>query len=203
MNLLASVNNPSASAGHTEAVAFFAIQWIVMIVGAAIHIAMDRRRHGHRPGRAVELGLLWVMVFGGGYAIWGGVGHASGGSNQLAESIGYAPSMFQWEVAWGDIALGLLGVGCAWKALRGHWMTAAVVVLTVQFGGDAIGHLMQWVANDNSAPDNVWALPSDVLQPAVAILLLMAYRHGRGRLVAATDRVVADDDAENPALVRS
>lgn len=35
---------------------------------------------------------------GGAWAIWGGVLHVSGASHQLATSIGYAPSMFQWEV---------------------------------------------------------------------------------------------------------
>ena len=189
MFLLASTNNPTASGSNGEAVAFFAVQWLILIVGAAIHIAVDRRRHGHRAGRTVELALLWVMVFGGAWAVWGGALHASGQSNQLATSIGYAPSMFQWEVGWGDIALGVLGIGCAWIALRGQWLTAAIVVLAVQYGGDAIGHVMQWVSHNNTAPDNVWAIPSDVVAPALAIVLLIAYRRGRGRLYADVDRI--------------
>ena len=84
--------------------------------------------------------------------------------------------MFQWEVGWGDLALSVLLVGCAWPRLRGQWMTAAVVVLTIQYGGDAIGHVMEYVAHDNTAPDNVWAIPSDFLQPIVAIVLLFIYR---------------------------
>lgn len=181
--IFASANNPSASGGDAEAIGFFVIQWVVILGGAAIHFLVDRRRHGHREGRSVELPLLWVLVFGGAWSIYSGAMHASGMSDQLAESIGYAPSMFQWEVGWGDIALGVLGVGCAWVALRGHWMTAAVVVLAVQFGGDAIGHIMQWTANDNTAPDNVWAIPSDIAQPLLAIILLFAYRRTeRGRL---------------------
>lgn len=184
---LAGVNNATASAGTAEAISFFALQWVILIVGATIHLVVDRRRHGRREGRTVELYLLWLMVFGGAWAIYGGLGHISGMSGQLAESIGYAPSMFQWEVGWGDIALGVLGVGCAWTARRGQWMTAAVVVLAIQFGGDAIGHVMQWVANDNSAPDNVWAIPSDIVQPLVAIGLLVAYRrHGRGATTSET-----------------
>lgn len=174
--LLAKVNNPTGSGGDGEAIAYFAIQWLVLLVGVVVHVLVDRRRHGHRDGRVVELALLWVLVFGGAYAIYGGIGHISGMSDQLAETIGYAPSMFQWEVGWGDIALGVLGVGCAWRALRGQWLTAAVVVLAVQYGGDGIGHVMQWVANDNTAPDNVWAIPSDFLQPLLAIVLLLAYR---------------------------
>lgn len=189
MVVLARAQNPTASGSDAEAISFFAMQWVIILGGALIHLLVDRRRRGTQPGRTVELFLLWILVFGGAWSIYGGIGHISGMSDQLAESIGYAPSMFQWEVGWGDIALGVLGVGCAWAALRGHWLTAAVVVLTVQFGGDAIGHLVQWIKHDNTAPDNVWAIPSDIAQPLLAILLLVAYRRTPlGRLVPDTSR---------------
>ncbi len=35
---------------------------------------------------------------------------------------------------------------------------------------------MQWIAHDNTAPNNVGAIPSDLLQPLAAVLLLVAYR---------------------------
>src|SRR3954454_1375238 len=151
----AAAQNPSGSESHAVGASFFIAMWVIIAIGAAIHIGVDRHRHGHRPGRPIELTLLWVMVFGGAWAIWGGILHTSGQASQLATSIGYAPSMFQWEVGWGDIALGVLGVACAWKKLRGQWLTAAVVVLAVQYGGDGIGHIMQWAAHNNTAPDNV------------------------------------------------
>ena len=138
-----------------------------------------------------------VMVFGGAWAIWGGLLHTSGSSTQLATSIGYAPSMFQWEVGWGDIALGVLGAGCAWKVLRGQWLTAAVVVLAVQYGGDGIGHITQWVAHGNTAPDNIWAIPSDFLQPIVATALLLAYRRQHVPNAASPDRAPASFATEN------
>jgi len=185
---LAHVNSPAESSGDAAAIGFFVMQWVFILGGATIHMIVDRRKHGHREGRVTELYLLWVLVFGGAWAIYGGVLHTSGSSGQLAESIGYAPSMFQWEVGWGDIALGVLGVGCAWKKLRGQWMTAAVVVLAIQYGGDGIGHIMEWVAHNNLAPDNTWAIPSDFAQPIVALVLLAAYRKGpRGRLRAETE----------------
>lgn len=183
--ILASSGGATATAtsdgGSAAAIGFFAFQWVAILVGFGVHLLVDRRRHGHLHGRAVELALLWVVVFGGAWAIYGGLGHISGMSDQLAEQIGYAPSMFQWEVGWGDIALGVLGVGCAWRSLRGQWMTAAVVVLVIAYGGDAIGHIMQWVANDNTAPNNVWAIPSDIVQPLVAVALLLAHRRSQAR----------------------
>lgn len=181
--VLGHVTNASSSSGDAAAIGFFVMQWVFIVGGATIHMFIDRHKHGHREGRVTELYLLWVLVFGGAWAIYGGILHTSGSSGQLAESIGYTQSMFQWEVGWGDIALGVLGVGCAWKKLRGQWMTAAVVVLAIQYGGDGIGHIMEWVANDNLAPDNTWAIPSDFAQPLVAIILLLAYRKSdRGRL---------------------
>jgi hypothetical protein len=35
---------------------------------------------------------------------------------------------------------------------------------------------MQWTVHDNTAPNNVWAIPSDILGPLLAVMLLVAYR---------------------------
>ncbi len=107
-------------------------------------------------------------------------------ASQTAESIGYAPSMFQWEVGWGDIAVGVLGFVAIWK--RDGWMSAAVVALTFSYIGDAIGHIMQLVAHNNHAPNNVWAIPSDIAQPIVLIILLLIYR-----------KMTKDLESESPA----
>ena len=162
---------------------FFLFPYVICLVGWLVHVVLDRkpdRRTGHR---VVELALLWILVFFGAWSIYGGIAHLTGLSGQLATEIGYAPSMFQWEVGWGDIAVGVLGVGCAWRALRDNWMTAAVVVLVISYGGDAIGHVMELVAHDNTAPDNVWAIPGDILQPLLAVVLLVVYRLGTPRTV--------------------
>ena len=155
---------------------FFLASWIVTIIGWLIHTLLDRHPDRRTKHRVIELLLVWLLVVTGVFGMFGGIGHISGMSEQLAVQIGYAPSMFQWEVGWGDIALSVLLIGCAWPRLRGQWMTAAVVVLTIQYGGDAVGHVMQYVAHNNTAPDNVWAIPSDFLQPIIAIILLIAYR---------------------------
>ena len=137
---------------------FFIVPWIVLIVGVVINIAVDRHPARRTGPRIVELALLW----------------------EIAAGIGYAPSMFQWEVGFGDLALSVLGIGCFW--FRDRWMTAAVIALAISYGGDAIGHIMQYVGDGNDAPDNTWAIPSDILQPLLAIVLLVMYRRGLGRL---------------------
>lgn len=158
---------------------FFIAQWAVILIGALVHALLDRHSDRRTARRMIELGLLWVLVAGGVWALVGGLGHIGPNSADIAGQIGYRPSMFQWEVGWADITIGVLGVGCAFRRLRGTWMTAAVVAVTVSYGGDAIGHLMQLVAHDNREPSNVWSLPSDILQPLLAVGLLIAYRRSR------------------------
>jgi len=154
---------------------FFLIPWVVTIVGFAVHTLLDRKANRRTPYRIVELALVWLLAFGGAWAIFGALAHLGPNSTDVAKGIGYAPSMFQWEVGWGDIVIGVLGLGCIWK--RDSWMTAAVVALTLGYGGDAIGHFMSWLGpSKNDAVNNVWAIPSDIMGPLLAIVLLVAYR---------------------------
>jgi hypothetical protein len=154
--------------------AFFLTPWLITFAGWGVHVAVDRLPAARTPRRVVELLLLWVLVLGGAWALLGASGHLGPNSSQIAEGIGYAPSMFQWEVGWADVAIGVLGIGCAWR--RDGWLTAAVVVLAICYWGDAIGHVMQYTVHDNTAPNNVWAIPSDILGPLLAVGLLIAYR---------------------------
>ncbi len=167
---------------------FFLTPWILTFGGWAVHVALDRSPQRRTAHRVIELLLLWVLVLGGVWALIGALGHLGPNSAEIAEGIGYAPSMFQWEVGWADVAVGVLGIGCIW--MREQWLTAAVVVLSICYLGDAVGHIMQYSVHNNTAPDNVWAIPSDILGPVLAIVLLIAYRH-TGKRVAVEQRVSA------------
>ncbi|BCN69456.1 hypothetical protein RE943_29290 [Prescottella equi] len=105
---------------------FFLIQWGVLVLGAAVHIALDRHPERRTPRRMCGLVALWAVVGGGVWTVVGGIGHIGPTSDEIADGIGYTQSMFQWEVGWADIAIGAAGVACAWKANRGGWMSAAV-----------------------------------------------------------------------------
>lgn len=153
---------------------FFLLPWIVTFVGWVVHAALDRSPQRRTPRRLVELLLVWLLVFGGVWSLFAALGHLGPNATEIAAQIGYAPSMFQWEVGWADVAVGVLGIGCAWR--RDGWLTAAVVVLSVSYLGDATGHIKQYLGEANAAPDNLWAIPGDLLGPLLAIALLVAYR---------------------------
>ncbi|KAA0232843.1 MAG: hypothetical protein JJLCMIEE_02383 [Acidimicrobiales bacterium] len=153
---------------------FFLVQSVVVVVGAIIHVFLDRKPDRRTARRVVELFMVWVIAGGGLMAIAAGLAHIGPNSDATAEDIGYTQSMFQWEIGWADIAIGVAGFLCIWK--RDGWLTCAVTVLAISYSGDAIGHVMQYVAHDNTAPNNIWAIPSDIIQPLAAIALLVAYR---------------------------
>lgn len=159
---------------------FFVIPWIVLVIGIVANVLLDRHELRRTSPRIVEIALLWTVVW---FAVWGllGVaGHIGPNSEQTATSIGYAPSMFQWEVGFGDLALCTMGVLSYW--FRDRWMTAGVVALAISYWGDALGHIMQYYGDGNDAPNNTFAIPSDILQPLVGIVLLVMYRRGLGKL---------------------
>lgn len=155
---------------------FFVVQWVALIVGFGVHVLVDRSARRRTASRVIELALLWVVVGSGVFMVLGGVAHIGPGSDAVAASIGFPPSMFQWEIGWADIAFGVLGIACAWPVNRGGWLTATVIGTSISVIGDGIGHIMQLVAHGNTAPDNVLAIPNDFVIPALMLVLLALYR---------------------------
>jgi hypothetical protein len=153
---------------------FFLFTLGTLVVGPLVHTFVDRKPNRRTRFRVVELWLLWWVAGGGFWLAFGGLGHTGPDAAQIADEIGFAHSPFQWEVGWADLSLGVVGIMCIWK--RDSFMTAVVIANALLLWGDAIGHVMQWVSHDNTATDNIWAIPSDVLQPLVSIVLLIAYR---------------------------
>ncbi len=157
---------------------FFFFQWLTVIIAAVVHVLIDRHPDRRTKPRVVQLLLLWGL---GGFGVWaivGGLFHLGPSSDSIAEGIGYAQSEFQWEVGWADIAIGVLMLLGVFK--RGRFMEAGVIAITISYGGDAIGHIKEWIVNDNTAVNNVWAIPSDILTPVLLIVLLYLHRKYSG-----------------------
>ncbi|WP_214318096.1 DUF6790 family protein [Nonomuraea sediminis] len=155
-------------------VAFMILLFLVLIVAPLVHVLVDRSPARRTRHRVVELWLLWWVGGSGALGVLAGLQHIGPFAPEIADGIGFAHSPFQWEVGWADIAVGTIGFLSIWN--RGSFLTAAVIALSILYLGDAIGHIMQLIAHGNMAPGNVWTIPTDILQPLVAIALLIAYR---------------------------
>jgi hypothetical protein len=144
---------------------------VIALIGALVHIA---RSSNHSTRRRLEIALLWGLV------VALGVGEVvTAGSHffapvATAAQIGFrAGNPFQWEVACANLSFAVLGIACYWQ--RGAFWTATVVGYLVYFWGCGVGHIVQYVTNDDTAPYN-WGpiVPVVFIVPAVLAVLLLA-----------------------------
>ncbi|WP_099022302.1 DUF6790 family protein [Mycolicibacterium palauense] len=167
---------------------------LIAVLVALIGGFVQAHRSRDRP--AVDAHLVWwmVVVVGVG-SIVGALYHIFDGA-QTAELIGYTrgDGGFQWENAMGDLGVGVLGIMGYWY--RGHFWLATIVMLTVQYIGDAAGHIYFWAAQGNTSPYNIGVpLWSDIGLPIVMWLLYLASRRRGGDAAAPLRRA---DSAVRP-----
>jgi hypothetical protein len=152
---------------------------LIALAGAAVSI----RRHRHRGEAtlAVDTALVWWLVVAVGVAgVVGALFHLFDG-RQIAEQIGYTrgDGGFQFENAMGDMAIGVAAILGYW--LRGYFWLAVIVVLSIQYLGDAGGHVYFWIAEGDTKPDNVGiVLAFDFIVPIVSALLYAISWHRGG-----------------------
>jgi hypothetical protein len=123
-----------------------------------------------------EIFLLSLLVITVGFgSIWAFIGHAFL-PDQVAAYIGWsAGSPFQLEVAFANLAFGVLGILCFW--IRGNFWTASIIGFSIFTLGAAYGHMINILSTGNNAPGNVGAvLILDILIPISLIALLVAYK---------------------------
>ena len=147
------------------------------VVGATVHLLASSESRSQQ--RMADIFLLYWFVFAVGLTgIFGFVGHTFL-ADRVAASIGWAPgSPFQQEVAFADLAFGILGILCVF--IRGNFWLATTVAVTIMLFGDAAGHVMQMVRHGNHHAGNSGAiLWGNILIPLVAIGLLI-YRSRAG-----------------------
>jgi hypothetical protein len=151
---------------------------LIAVAGAVVAIARHRR-HGD-PTLAVDTLMVWWLVVAIGVgSVVGALFHIFDG-RQIAEQIGYTrgDGGFQFENAMGDMAIGVAAILGAW--FRGYFWLALVVVVAIQFLGDAGGHVYFWLAEDDTQPDNVGIqLAFDFVAPIVtAVLYAVSWHRG-------------------------
>ncbi len=126
--------------------------------------------------RIVEIFLISFLVISVGFgSIWAFIGHFFL-SAQVAANIGWAPgSPFQTEVAFANLAIGILGILCYW--IRDNFWTATVISSSIFLLGDAYGHIINMIQYSNYAPGNSGSvLYMDIIGPIILIVLLIAYK---------------------------
>ena len=110
-------------------------------------------------------------------------------ADEVADSIGWpAGSSFQLEVAFANLALGILGILAMNR--RDGFRDATVIAVTIFAAGATIAHVTDIVETGNLAAGNTVQNVANVLRPAVLIWLLLALRRSTS----------AEGDAEEPAL---
>ncbi|MDQ2621896.1 MAG: hypothetical protein M3Y45_02525 [Actinomycetota bacterium] len=157
--------------------------WIlVALVGAGIHLWRHKEQRGAGTVARVLL-MYWLGIAIGVASIFGAAFHVFD-AKETAEGIGFVPwnptgtGAFQFENAMGDLAIGVAGLLCFWIRDLKFWL-AVILIATIQFWGDAYGHIYQMVEYDNHEPENSGAiLWIDLLNPAVLILLYWLTRRG-------------------------
>jgi hypothetical protein len=145
---------------------------IVGLLAAAVQISAGKA--WRRPARAVEVVLLYLLVFSVGImGLTGFVGHVFF-ADQIAAKIGWAAgSPFQFEVGLHDGAWGILGILCIWR--RGGFWTATVIGWSFFLLGAGYGHLRGMIAQGNFAPYNAGMILPDLLVPLLLIGALIAH----------------------------
>lgn len=126
--------------------------------------------------RIVEIFLLTFLVISVGIgSIWAFIGHYFL-SAQVAANIGWAlGNPFQQEVAFANLAIGVLGVLCYW--IRDNFWTATVITSSIFLLGDAYVHIMNMIQFANYAPGNSGPiLYMDIIGPIILIILLIIYK---------------------------
>ncbi len=99
-------------------------------------------------------------------------------SDIVAESIGWpAGNPFQLEVAFANLALGVLGILAVGR--RDGTREATVIAVTIFSLGATVVHLMDIAATGNLAPGNSLQNVINILRPALLIAALIASRRAQ------------------------
>ena len=119
---------------------------ILAIIGSIIHILLL-----HTP--ILSTALLYLLIFCVGFqGVYGYLGHFFK-SDEIAEYIGWPKgNLFQKEVAYTNLALGVLGILCIW--VRGNFWLATIIGQSIFLLGAAHVHIIDRIKTNNLHPGN-------------------------------------------------
>ena len=141
--------------------------FVVAVLGALLTILI-RKHKGVAVWESLLNWLLFVCIgFGG---VWAFMGHAFF-PKQVAASIGWPTSPFQWEIAMANLAVGVLALLS--PIFKGRFRLASAIAATVYLLGCAAGHIKQIVIAGNHAANNAGPLlwVGDLTVPLLVLVL--------------------------------
>jgi uncharacterized membrane protein YphA (DoxX/SURF4 family) len=177
----------------------FLIFQAIAILGFLINLGLSRRNRS--PQRALDLLLRWSFgVAVGLVGVFNFFGHTFD-ARQVAEEIGFPPdNPFQWEVAWANLGIGVIGVIAAVR--RDFWWPTAIMSAIFSWGA-AWGHIYQLVVNGNHHAYNAGPILYTAILLPLAILCLLVADHlvgARSGGERATSTRVSANQTPSPAV---
>jgi hypothetical protein len=155
--------------------------WLALSLGLAGLELFRRRGEDRTTGQSAGVVLKYWLAIGIGLgSIAGGLFHVFD-AEQVAREICFTrgDGGFQFENAMGDLSVGVAAFLCLFIRDPRFWL-AVIIVSTIQFWGDAYGHIYQMIENDNHCTDNTGpVLWMDIAGPFVAIALYLVMRRDR------------------------
>jgi len=143
---------------------YYAIGWIV---GLAVVFATGSLKDVSSASQILLLCHLTVTV--GLTGLLGAYGHLFMGE-RIAKSIGWhSGSLFQVELGYCSLGMGLLGVMCFWY--RDNFWLATIVFTTAFLVGAALVHIKEMVQKGNFNPGNAITTIPDILIPITLFIL--------------------------------
>lgn len=144
---------------------------LIAILGAILHIII------FKTAIVYTLLLYFLIVNCGFQGIFSFLGHFYY-ADQTAKNIGWSiGSPFQTEIAFSNLAFGILGILCIW--FRGNFWDAVVIGKSIFLWGAAYVHIKDLVSRKNKYIYNAGpVLYFDLLFPIVLIVLLILYKVG-------------------------
>lgn len=139
------------------------------LIGAAVQLFVQKEPRT-RDRVLYVVARWWLGIAIGATGIFAWSGHTFQAA-EVAESIGFPPdNPFQWEVAWANAAVGVIGLACFWR--RDFWWPTAIAA-AVYLWGAAWGHIYQAVEHNNHKANNSGpVLYADILVPLIALALI-------------------------------
>lgn len=149
----------------------------IMLLSTTVHLAFVKERNWRL---ATELLLMYSMGVSGFKGIFGGFVMHYFFADEMARSIGWpAGNPFQTEVAFFNLAVGILGVLTFFR--RDFWLPF-IIVSTVMGWGAGFVHAMDVFEHSNLAGNNAGPiLYADILMPILRLVLYIIYRKSQIR----------------------